>query len=553
MNETLAYVETKLGVSQYADVDFSTGNPVEARYVHAFNSADRGNILIEALPSERMGDALFDEYCVDIPDYDATRVLSMNTVEALAQVNNLYNVRFPLPYQKNLEMLFHSMLCRSYSTRQLKQFSDVKTDITVHGQQIQSDSVLEGKVISAAVPGISLSGFSGCGKSSSVEILQSRYPQVIIHQTPSFCRFVQLVYVAVECTQHSNMSALYIRIGEAIDKALGNGLDTYKTLITKKRTLGEKADAVCELIEKFAIGALIIDEIQFINFKTVKEESFESLLSVVNRTHVGILTIGTQKANASMYANVRMARRAGPNIDAGRYCSDRSFFDTILAQVWQYQWIVPRVELTQEISDMLYYLSSGRLFFLFDIFVKAQQEYLLAEDKKPKVDAKYFKRIAKNLYGSVVTLMKGTEETGANDLDEEELSALADARVAALRQEETRHQEAIISAMNNPDLGNQRRLRENIRHNIDNAANLNGMAFDDIIVEAAMKSVLYDEANLSKTEDELTKLVFDEVKRRASKPGRKPKKGVGTIALKNILPSSIPALETPANEKPSDD
>lgn len=103
----------------------------------------------------------------------------------------------------------------------------------------------------------------------------------------------QITYIVVACVPNSNFSALYRQIGEAIDWALGNAEPIYEKMIMKCRTVADKQLKVCELIEKFSIGTIVLDEIQLIDFTANKENTYEGLLSIVNKTKVALSVVGT--------------------------------------------------------------------------------------------------------------------------------------------------------------------------------------------------------------------------------------------------------------------
>ena len=81
--------------------------------------------------------------------------------------------------------------------------------------------------------------------------------------------------------------------------------------IMKIRTLGAKAERIREYVEKFAIGIIIFDEIQLLDFSHTRENSFDSLLTLSNRTKVATAVVGTEDAKAKMFKTLRTARRVG--------------------------------------------------------------------------------------------------------------------------------------------------------------------------------------------------------------------------------------------------
>lgn len=98
-------------------------------------------------------------------------------------------------------------------------------------------------------------------------------------------------------------------------------------------SLAEKQLKVCELIEKFSIGTIVLDEIQLINFNSNKENSYEGLLGIVNKTKIALSVVGTDEAYKKLFGMLRNARRAGEYINASAYTSDKEYFNYLLSML----------------------------------------------------------------------------------------------------------------------------------------------------------------------------------------------------------------------------
>lgn len=79
-------------------------------------------------------------------------------------------------------------------------------------------------------------------------------------------------------------------------------------------------------MERFAIGLIIFDEIQLIDFNSTRENSFESLMILSNRTKVAIGVVGTEDAYEMMFPKLRTGRRVGSPVRAQKYCSNYRYF-----------------------------------------------------------------------------------------------------------------------------------------------------------------------------------------------------------------------------------
>lgn len=251
------YVTCEEGVSQYDDYDLNEHRIVPARYVKAKLAIDAGNPYIEALPYPRTGRNIISSYSQTMADFDYGKIKSMSTIDKILQIRSLRSIRFPLPFHAELELSFYNALITSYRSRHILHSDNDKVSYSVENQEYAASNILVGDSSASTDAGFSLIGYSGCGKSSEIQMLVSYYPQVIMHTTENGEYFPQITYLVVNCIPNSNFSALYDGIGDAIDKALGNIKPIYSAEIMKIRTLGAKAERIREYVEKFAIGIII--------------------------------------------------------------------------------------------------------------------------------------------------------------------------------------------------------------------------------------------------------------------------------------------------------
>lgn len=398
------YANLPVGSNQYKGIDFENTLFVDAKYVHALIPSDRGNRYIEALPPPRDEDEVLRDYSKPILTYDFERESKLPDSTRLYMVGQLRSLRLPLPFHKELEQSFRIALEESYRNRYMIADSKSKLKVTVADEEQRQSSILVGDAFSSANAGFSLLGCSGCGKSSSLKILLSQYPQVIMHYDEKYGRHPQIVYLVVNCIANSNFAALYAGIGNAIDRALGITTSVYQKLIESKRSLGAKAEIIRELVETFAIGIIILDEIQLIDFETAKENSFESLMTLTNRTKVAVAVVGTEDAYSKMFIHLRTARRLGNIIPGNLYCENRPYFTILAKQVFSYQWYDEPVTLTKDMLEALYKNTHGIIDQLIGLCMYMNLDYITSS-KRPSVDADYINRVAKRHYSGIQKLM----------------------------------------------------------------------------------------------------------------------------------------------------
>lgn len=393
---------------QYDDIDYLRMKGVDARYIKY--DTDKGNPYIEALPKPRSGAELDIACRRDIPMYDKERDKNKENYELIMAILKLREIRFPLPFNYELENAVFSALVLSYRARNILRDDrgDVQIEYKLNSKDERTDGLLVGDDASATNAGITMIGYSGCGKSSSLEVLFKNYPQVIIHHGKGMTTYPQIVYLVVQCPPHSNFRGLYKNIGIAIDRALGNISPVYE----KELDAGERGnlaiynDRVRKCIEKFAIGIIIFDEIQHINFNTAVENSFEAILELSNQTKVAFGIIGTEDSYGKIFSgNLRQARRLGAEIHADKYCNNKQLFTYIVKKLFKYQWFNEPIVPTDDMVDVLYKYSHGIIDQLIGIYMYMNIDYVLAS-RKPEVNAKYIKATAERHYPGIMELLK---------------------------------------------------------------------------------------------------------------------------------------------------
>lgn len=504
------YTEVEEGSRQYDDVDFSHGAPVKAVYVKSNVGYDNGNPYIEALPRPRNQMECFIAYTKDIPGYNASKVSSMSDFEKLSEIGLLRKFRCMLPFHPVLETQFAMALITSYRERYQKFQSGIK--IIEENQEIETGVSLVANGGAAANSGVKVLGYSGCGKSSAMEILLSNYPQLIIHESEDMVRFPQIVYLPVVCPANSNFSALYTSIGIELDKIVGNTEPVYERIISKCRTLGEKTNKICEFIEKFGIGALILDEIQLLDFKGTKESTFESFLNIVNRTNVALVAVGTEDAYEKMFPNLRTSRRTGPLINANTYCDNTSYFSTIVTSLMKYQWFDEPVKADSSINEALYIVTHGIVDRLISVYMMMQIDYV-SRFEKPKVDAKYIYEIVDKYFPGVLELLNKLDDPIAANTIQEVMDKGRTRADEILEEEIEKAQRIFLQNANTQEFRDSITTRFNVIDMVKDTLEVTGDIFNTTRIEKAVDHVMGLAKNQGASEREIAKAAYEYLKK----------------------------------------
>lgn len=389
------------GASQYdGEYDPSGHSPkiVEAKYLRSQIHA--GNPLIECLPPLLKEDDCIAKYTNAIIPPTLIELSRMDVDEKIYSTQLIDDIRIFLPYQLTLEREFRHAIERSYHGRYIVQDERLNPSLTIRNQQFTQHQSTYITRQSEAIPGFSLIGLSGSGKSTSINTMLSGYPQVYIHNPGKWDQFTQILYLHVECPERNGFTELYKNIGKSIDRALGNVTQTYEKMLTKRGsndTLGRLNKVLSKLIEVFSIGIIIFDEIELLDLKSSRESSIQSLLTLSNDTGIAISVVGTQDAYNDLFRTRRTARRTGVLISASAYCKDKKRFEDIVSNLLMFQWTSPPVTLTPDIIDELFKQTDGVISFVKDIYRKIVEAAISGK----KITMKRVSRIIKDYYSSI--------------------------------------------------------------------------------------------------------------------------------------------------------
>lgn len=361
------YVTLDDGVSsQYEGETFLPGQAVKAKYIRSVNVCDNGNPFIEALPLPReTRDEMKAAYEIGIPGYRNN--IPKSLTYCLREIPLLEDVRFKLNFHNSLEIEHYNCIVESYRHREFL-------------QGIQCGCKVIGRSAGATTKGYTLVGKSGSGKSAALDVLLSRYPQVISHNFEGIGEFKQITYLMVNAIPNDNFNAFYRAIGKAVDQALGITTPLYEEQVRKAKNIGEKSLIIEHLIELFAIGVIIVDEIELMSFSLSRENSFTGLARLSNETKVCFVLCGLDTAVKKWNTQEWTTRRSGVQIKADSYCEDYTSFRVIMKKLLQYNWQNSPLELSNETMQEIYNQTGGVICYIILLYERLQVDLLGQND-----------------------------------------------------------------------------------------------------------------------------------------------------------------------------
>ena len=220
-----------------------------------------------------------------------------------------------------------------------------------------------------------------------------------------------------------------VEMDVSIDNALGNPEPIYEVMINKKcKSLADKQLKVCQLIEMFSIGTIVMDEIQLIDFNTNRENSYEGLLGIVNKTKVALSVVGTDEAYKKLFTMLRNARRAGDFIDASAYTTDKDYFNMLVNMLLTWQWLDTPIQWSKELSDTLYECLGGIINMLIWLYKWIMLEYIDSKSKGKieTIDKKFIVRVNNKHFKQLKGAIDIVNQARTEELEDERILTIAE-------------------------------------------------------------------------------------------------------------------------------
>lgn len=345
--------------------------------VEAVYGEIKGNPFLEAVP-EMLGKEAFWRYMkssfqlpVDIKEKKAE--------ERRAALSGLGSWFLSMDYMYSLYDMLYRAMVSTYQTKgvieSIRQMNQIHVNFRT-GKE--ADIPYATQAFSGAVLGV-----PGIGKTATIQRCLSAMPQVIVHRDyqgkPFYTK--QILYLSVECPSDCSVKTLAFNILSAIDTAIGSD---YFEQISKGMAASAVATKLKIVCMNHHIGLIVIDEIQNAVLTAVKNKQVRQLVKflveLTNETATGICFCGTLEAEEVFLNQEHLKRRTrGFRLLPMKYDVTYRRF---LTQLWEYQTVLHKTELTEKLLKQIYDLSAGIPAYIVKLFTEAQVQAILSGKEK---------------------------------------------------------------------------------------------------------------------------------------------------------------------------
>ncbi|MCB2291704.1 ATP-binding protein [Clostridium sp. CS001] len=332
----------------------------------------KDNPLIECLPNIISSEEAIDKLAVYPYFREEERKLEPHIRYHLIQ--RLFQYFQPLNLHLDLESRVSRVIRQGYIAR--NPFIAEYAESFGIGHKMILNSNMEmtnNKSFRTTSSGFTIIGISGIGKSTTINLILSMYPQIIVHNEYKGFKFsmYQLVWLKLDCGEGST-KGLCIDFFLKVDELLGTNY--HKKYGSGRQAVNVLMPIMGQIAKNIGLGVLVIDEIQHLSL--TKSGGADKMLNFfVTLVNIGIpiILIGTNKAMSILQSQFRQARRGSGQGDMviQRMANDENW-NLIIDGMADYQWTRNPIILSREIKDTLYEFSQGITDIAIKLFVMSQ-------------------------------------------------------------------------------------------------------------------------------------------------------------------------------------
>lgn len=374
--------------TQYEDTEGSGIYEVTAKYIEQEEITYKGNLLIEALPPIRDEVQVFHDMMKEPLFSESER--NNSEIVRLHSIYRLLDAVFPMANNLEIDSKLSIVMRTGYVNKHIESPQYIRnlrfTSKLINDKEIQQehkDYICVENNNSFQSSGFLILGISGIGKTTAINKSIAYYPKVIKHEGHGNNKFIfrQIPIIKIECPYDGSIKAVCKEFFYEIDKLLGtNHLKEYGK---RSATVDDMVMAMGHLAGYYAIGVLIIDEIQHLKASKTGESTLNFFVSMMNKINLPIVYIGTYKAISQVLSkDFRHARRGlGIGNVEWRFMEDEEY-DLFIKRLWKYQWTKEEAELTDEIKDLIFKKSLGITDRVIKLFAATQVEAISIGNEK---------------------------------------------------------------------------------------------------------------------------------------------------------------------------
>lgn len=343
----------------------------EAEYKEQYLEEYNSNPFIQALPRIRNKNEIIKLLSNNIKI--TSKELEADEYIRIHLLQRIYNVFQPLPVHLKVWNIVDTLIRQGYIARN-PFHPQYKRHINKLGNNlINKDFSLNANNGFTTTASLGLIvGFSGMGKTTTVNKVLENIPQIICHNTYSNKNFnnIQVTWLKLEAPHNSSLKALTLQFFMKVDELLAT--ENMKRYAIKKLSVDAMLPLMGQLANNIGLGLLVVDELQHLNKNTKMTMNY--FVALANTFGVPILLIGTPASYDMLTGEMRIARRAtGCGEVIWNNMKNDNEFRLFVKGIWKHQYTKKQLKLNEEIINLIYDKTQGISDLVVKLFINSQK------------------------------------------------------------------------------------------------------------------------------------------------------------------------------------
>lgn len=218
-----------------------------------------------------------------------------------------------------------------------------------------------------------LIGYSGMGKTTTINKILNNVPSVIVHDTYNSQHFnqTQLVHITLQTPHNASLKALSLQFFMKVDEILGT--NNFKKYVSRNLSVDAMLPLMGILSQNIGLGLLVIDEVQHLLNRGV-QQMMNYFVTLMNSFGVPVIFIGTPASYPIFQTELRIARRVtGSGEIIWNNMGNDNEFRLFLKSIWKFQWNQKFTPLSEELIQIFYEETQGISDLIIKLLVNVQQ------------------------------------------------------------------------------------------------------------------------------------------------------------------------------------
>ncbi|MGG1689415.1 ATP-binding protein [Heyndrickxia ginsengihumi] len=374
----------------------------------------QNNPLIEALPPIYSQSEVIDHLSIYPPFNKEEKYLE--NYKRVHLILRLLHYFQPIPIHLKIESSVSRLIRSSYIHRNplAKEYAQgfVYNWNNINESKLDFSSIQTGQTLSIV-------GVSGVGKTRTIQRILHMMPQVISHvdYKGKPLNQYQVTYLKIETPFDGSVKTIIFDFLYQVDLLLGSNY--FNRYSNSRLSTSQLMPIMAQIAKSINLGVLLIDELQ--HLKGMKNSNSSQVLNfftaLINTINIPLIMVGTPKAMDVLQSQFRQARR---NTNMGGVFWDRlekdAVWDLFIRGMWKYQWTKKDVELTDELSSLMYDMSQGIADIAIKLFMMVQLKAI--NTGKEKLTANLIKQVAKEELRMVQPMLQALKNKNYSKLSD---------------------------------------------------------------------------------------------------------------------------------------